>query len=210
MTHHNTTTAQPFKPAMSPNTNTEQIILSRRELEARAALVLANIPYPPLPVMASRGENATESIASSHDILLSAIATQMMNTQLSSNAIELLNERKRNILSNLYIDLSQVWSQTGSKRALLDCYDIIASSFRAYLALYPGSPDLRILPIDAVLQGELPHTQGLEHLNNGMSPNDKFQPAADPSNSYPNLIQAYVFRICGDQDEYTLPALRDE
>lgn len=191
-----------------PQTEEDQI--SRRNVEARAALVLANLPYPPLPVLASRGENAEESVASSHDIMLSAIAAHLLDTKISTRAIELLHDRKCAILDNLRLDLRNEWSQTGSRQALERCYGIIAASFRSYLALYPGSPDLRILPLDSVIRGEIQHQQGLQHLRNGTTPNDRFEPAANPEHSYANLIQAYVFKICGEDEEYILPNIHDD
>lgn len=180
------------------------------EVQAVAAMVLANIPYPPLPVVAGRGECAVESVASSHDILLSAISAQLVNTQLASTTVKLLHDRKCDILHNLHLDLSQAWDKNGSRKALLRCYDIIRASFRSYLALYPGSPDLRLLPADSVVKNDLVHRQGLQHLQNGSIACDHHTAASDPAESYPNLLQAYIFRICGEGEPCILPAICDD
>ena len=64
---------EPTEDAMFPEPSVEQQLHSQHGLSSFASLVIAGLPFPPLPIMVRRGEDMEEGIGSSFDLFHQAI-----------------------------------------------------------------------------------------------------------------------------------------
>ena len=167
--------------------NTTEEITTRHDVEARVAMIMLQLPFPPLPVVMIN-DNGDEKMGSSHDLLSRVLAVSIV-TQTHSSLQQL--ETKAYILETLNKEIAVSWQkaveammdermclaadadETTTKNMsakiwrLVDvepCYELYCQWFRAYMACYPGSPDLRMFPLYSVTQDDLPFTHAVEHL----------------------------------------------
>ena len=125
---------------------------------------------PPLPVRVLRG--GEEAIASGHDLLASAMACRLATPghMYSSDAQQARDvEKKSQILLGLLHETREVWERVLSEQMSLDAgtdavYTIFQVAFRSYLAMYPGSPDIRVLGMADIDIDSVVGRQGVEHL----------------------------------------------
>lgn len=162
-------------------------------------MVLLNIPFPPLPILVSRGDTASEHAANSHDLLATAIMCQLTDPSIDMSQSCELMKRKQEVLNNLQEQLRRAWIP-GSRKSLEVCYLIICNKFRDYMACYPGCNDLRTFGIDYVDRNSNIHLTALMHLKHQQQLPCVYATGADPADSYQNVLQAYVSAICYDDD----------
>ena len=146
-------------PAMPP---------SRQELDACVSMILLQLPFPPLPVLALNG-HGREAVASSHDLLSQAIAVSLLAGR-SGVAGE---AQKMRVLQRLNEDVAAEWVRVAAPLGgaanwrvvpVRGIYDLYCRHFRAFMACYPGSPDLRICQHTEVLPGMAPYEHAVQHL----------------------------------------------
>jgi len=166
------------------------------------SFMIVHHPIPALPVVCGRGQGGAyeEAVASSHDLLANGIRFQMLHAEnVSGKNADAMREAKGALLSRLHVDIAAVVGPAPS--AISDfqvdtCYTLFCSAARAYQALYPGSPDLRLCGMDSVCRSDLVHSQTLSHLRarDGMfEPEEGDAPlAVGALSSYRELIRAAV------------------
>lgn len=169
----------------------EDQITSRHDVEARVAMIMLQLPFPPLPVVVIN-ENGDETMGSSHDLLASVLAVSIvaqthptsqqletktyiletLNKEIAiswQKAVETMMDERMCLESNADKPASTaIYKNTNSKIwRLVDvepCYELYCQWFRAYMACYPGSPDLRMFPLYSVTRDDLPFAHAVEHL----------------------------------------------
>ena len=108
---------------------------SQLEAHAFASLVVASLPFPPLPVVVLQGEAGAYGLGSSYDLLQQAIAVQQTGCAPAGDLVEC----KQNILNRLRLDISAHYDQSvlcqgGSSICsyvwVAGAYDIYCSAFR--------------------------------------------------------------------------------
>lgn len=171
---------------------------SAKELSAYANLVLTNLPFPPLPVVVAQGEDGADGTASSHDLLHSVIACEVLHP--SEQGASTSGARKLEIMLALQKAVVEAFARDPHNVAAL--YDIYTDFFRQYLALYPSSPDLRFWPLSHVANHDPIVQQAFDHIaayNSSMLSSGEgdgeaggSKPALVFSSSYSDAIIAYA------------------
>ena len=75
-------------------------IRTRHELESQVAMILLQMPFPPLPLVVMNGEGE-ETIASSHDLLSQALSVSLISPPLTPSSQEEIILKKQSILTEL-------------------------------------------------------------------------------------------------------------
>lgn len=177
---------------------------SRRNMDALVALRMVSFPVPPMPVMATQGEDARDGTASSWDLLAAALRCQLLQPHPAGlDDQQRIGVEKGRLLVDMFRDVVAVWQKYKSgaltaDAALSQCYSVWQHTFRQYFAFFPGSSDLRFLPVDDVPRDSVVHTQALQFLRNqaytvvddGGVLTDIA--AARDSRSYKQVLQRYV------------------
>jgi len=176
---------------------------SQIELDSFASMIVTNLPFPPLPVCAGRGEECVESMCSSHDLLSRAVSCNLMSGLSDGEAIQV---RKQNILLALNTQVTDVWKARRVPEAerIQRCYEIYSDALRQYMALYPGSPDLRVLPMDTVDKSSIIFQQALDHLKAQsiyITDDDSVACVQRHFHSYPQLLKGYIQNMWNDRRE---------
>jgi hypothetical protein len=128
-------------------------VVSLRSLNALASMVIATLPFPPLPLMVSQGTDAESAMASSFDLLTQAIILQkMIGTHRPEEQIA---EGKLLQLAELQEEMVRHCSEANnidSHEWLDAAYLIYCKHFRSYFVEnYPTcSRDLRFERMDCV------------------------------------------------------------
>lgn len=147
--------------------------MDRTELDALVSFMLVHHPIPALPVVCGQGSGSEyrETVASSHDLLANGIRFQMTHADTYSEAqIEASTLAKTAVLETLERDVKDevaYWMHVGGElppAGVERSYQIFCTAARAYQALYPGSLDMRTLPMTSVCRHDVVHTQSLEHF----------------------------------------------
>ena len=149
---------------------------STDNLDAVVSLIMVNLPFPPMPIMASRGDQYEDASCSSHDLLSQAI---------SCSIIECWNEMDKNLKTSdkqegkmqVLMDLNQANASLHNPRVevigdgnesksdpVQAMYELFGNYFRSYMSYYPGTPDLRFLPMDSVDQNSTVYKQAIQHV----------------------------------------------
>jgi hypothetical protein len=154
---------------------------SQHEARALASMVVASLPFPPLPVVVLQGEDGADGMASSFDLLQTAVMNSVMNSQLGlrpggKDAAELARskqatlERLQRDMAALYVEADGQASQNSANspddRAWVQrAYDIFCAAFRSFLLDHYAisSRDLRFYPADAVAADSVLVQQGTSH-----------------------------------------------
>jgi hypothetical protein len=173
---------------------------SRRELDACVSMIVLQLPFPPLPVVAVNGEGR-DAIASSHDLLSQAIAANM----LGGAPDPAVDARKQAVLRRLNEEVAAEWVRAAApaggaaawrKVGVEGIYDAYCRLFREYMACYPGSPDLRLRGHADVFPGMSVYEQAAQHLHaheayvaaeGGMG-----VPPVHPGDSYADMLRIYA------------------
>lgn len=129
-------------------------------------MIMVNLPFPPLPIRGLNCENE-DRMLSGHDLLSRAIACTMLGPQTSAAEVSLqVGERKQSLLKNMHEMIAKIWGDDSvcEDERLQQCYVQFCSVFRAYMRLYPGPDDLRIMPMENVDPKSVLCTQAVRHL----------------------------------------------
>lgn len=189
---------------------------SRQNMDALVALRMVSFPVPPLPVMATQGEDGRDGTASSWDLLAAALRCQLLEPRPAGlDDQQRIAAEKGKLLVDMFRDVVAVWRNHKAEAltegaALAHCYAVWQHTFRQYFAFFPGSSDLRFLPMDDVDRDSVVHTQALQFLRNqaytvvddGGVLTDIA--AARDSRSYKQVLQRYVEELhaqAQDMDE---------
>ena len=150
-----------------------QEIESQYEAYAFASMIMASLPFPPLPVCVNRGEDMEDGMASSFDLLQQAIMADQANINTTKKNDILIMQKKIEILKKLHEDMQKHYANaskiacdkketiaqhTNTVQWIEQAYLIYTTHLRKYLLdCYPNcSSDLRFfsyedVPMDHVL-----------------------------------------------------------
>jgi len=174
---------------------------STDNLDAVVSMIMVNLPFPPMPIMACKGSDNEDSSCSSHDLLSQAIScsiiecwnemdTNLKTTEKQQGKIDVLlnlNRANASLHENRVQVIDEGPSLTDNIQSL---YELYANYFRQYMSFYPGDPDIRILPMDSVDVKSTVHNQTLQHLRaKRYNVNDK-SPVSQTT-PYRQLIELY-------------------
>lgn len=159
---------------MQSHTTTSPLLdqtIDQNQIHALASMVIAQLPFPPMPMCVIKGEDNEDGICSSHDLLARAIALQYISSIKDTGSpmpSTQLTEKKTTILTCLLSDLFQI-SHDIQHQDIEDNVDMIYETFqrhfREFLYLYPcTSKDVRFAGLDMVDANSLIMTQAHSHL----------------------------------------------
>jgi len=141
-------------------------LITQRGLDALASMVIATLPFPPLPLMVSQGTDAESATASSFDLLKQAIILQKLIG--THRPAEQIAEGKRSQLRALQQEMLQHCSSEKSVDSddwLDAAYLIYCKHFRSYFVEnYPTcSRNLRFEPMASVAASHVIMQQAASH-----------------------------------------------
>lgn len=177
-------------------------IASQNELHAFSSMIIANMPYPPLPVVVLNDETQAESMASSHDIWQRAIIADYINQTIKQHDRAL--ELKKNILTDLMYAMQTVvgdltCEERDNKKLhetnIAKVYEIFCASFRKYfLQSYSNtSQDLRFYPVCHVAAADKVVAQAQSHLKASFMLHAETDKCL--TNNYKDIISMYAFEL---------------
>ena len=144
---------------------------SQHEACAFASLVVASLPFPPLPVVVLQG--GEDGMGSSFDLLQQAIAVQQTGCAPGGDLVQ----RKKEMLERLRVDITAHYEKGIAVGDMSICsdewvagaYDIYCRSFRDYLLCNYAvcTADLRFHPLDSVPDDGVLVLQGSSHWKAG-------------------------------------------
>ncbi len=146
---------------------------SQQEINSMVSMIIVNLPFPPLPVCGVRGEGQEEedAIVSGHDLLSRAIACTLLGSapqacsRVVQKSAEEIQKYKAQMLGTMHLYIANIWNEKAEEEERVGrCYEVFCSTFRAYMRLYPGPDDLRILPLGAVDGKSVLCVQAAQHL----------------------------------------------
>ena len=143
--------------------------MDRHEREARIALVLVSLPLPPLPVVACRGEDAYESVVSSHDLHAVMMATDGQRAAQGAETAarqENCRLRKCALLNRMREDvLKELGKHRNDRDAEDAAYAAVCDGLRAYFGEYSHAcSDVRVCGLDSVVRGDTVHAQMVAYV----------------------------------------------
>lgn len=186
--------------SLQPNAN------SKIELHSMASMMVVMLPFPPLPVICLSGDGLTETHASGHDLLSSAISSNVLTSGQNSSKFCTENQHKKNgVLVAMNHSISAIWHGNGAMTVddcLLMCYIQYCKSFREYMSCYPGSLDIRIMPMDTVDKESNIHRQAIQHLNahRVTTEDGEIFKVAETCMDYRCLMRMYVEQMYSQSD----------
>ena len=140
----------------------EDHLCTQHGLHAFASMVIANLPFPPLPIMVRNGEGE-EAVGSSFDLFNQAIIGMHLAHAHAFLSKDELVENKTKALTKLHANMSCHYStflvesdrlsaRDPDEAWVKQAYSIYCNSFRDYLVKHYAvtSNDLRFVPMDAV------------------------------------------------------------
>jgi hypothetical protein len=172
---------------------------SQHELDAFASMVVASLPFPPLPVMVLQGEDGADGLASSFDLLQTAVVNWQLGLRPEGKEAEELARSKQATLEELQRDMAALYASSfGVDFPVLQAYEIYCGAFRKYLLKHyaTSSHDLRFCPLDAVAPDSVLVQQGTSHWNAGrmLSASCDVKRCAHFS-GYTELVHAYALDL---------------
>lgn len=181
---------------------------SQHELRALASMVVASLPFPPLPVMVLQGEDGADGLASSFDLLQTAVLNSQLGLRPAGRDAEALARSKQATLERLQADMAALYVEADWKHAADDfapvqrAYEIFCAAFRSYLLDHYAisSRDLRFFPLAAVDPDSLLMKQGSSHWNAGRLLSASCDASGGASGdahfgSYSALLRAYALDL---------------
>ncbi len=144
---------------------------SQHELRALASMVVASLPFPPLPVMVLQGADGADGLASSFDLLQTAVVNWHLGMRPAGQEAEAIARSKLATLARLQQDMAALYVETDWKNltddwgAVRRAYVIYCAAFRTYLLDHygTGTRDLRFYPAEAVAADSVLVQQGTSH-----------------------------------------------
>lgn len=169
--------------------------------DALSSMLLVQLPFPCMPVIANRGNE--ESYCSSHDLLARAFAVRYVIGNGATNPNEV--EQKTKIVCEMQKAISSRWQnflngKTTEKETIQACYEIYQHHFREYMQHYPiFCKDMRFKPMQDLDKTSVVYKQAVAHLNSRMTMSaetDSDEVATYnltfTDDSYENVIKAYI------------------
>ena len=177
---------------------------SHHELRAIASMVVASLPFPPLPVMVLQGEDSADGLASSFDLLQTAVMNAQLGLRPGGKEAEELARGKAAVLAELQRDMAALYVEADWRNATDDwapvqrAYEIFCAAFRSYLLDHyaVSTRDLRFYPLAAVAPDSVLVQQGNSHWNAGrmLSSSMNAKRCAHFS-GYPELLRAFALDL---------------
>jgi hypothetical protein len=152
------------EPPLLPDVHVEDIAYDSTQ-EMRA-MILAALPYPPLPVLLRRLEDGNalggEVLQTSHDIISTLLADACAKATVSDN--EARRECQMETLRGLLSALGQDGLQ-----APPDLYSTYCDFTARHIASYLGGgadalPEIRFLPLEHVCKGDAAHRRTCDYM----------------------------------------------
>ena len=153
---------------------------SQHELRAIASMVVASLPFPPLPVVVLQGEDGADGLASSFDLLQTAVMNAQLGLGPADRDAAALARSKQATLERLQQDMAALHQSVAAEASgglngrsrvawVQRAYEIYCAAFRTYFLEHYGtsSRDLRFYPLAAVAPDSLLVRQGSSHWNAG-------------------------------------------
>lgn len=148
----------------------QHLLQSQHEVCAFASMVVASLPFPPLPVLVLQGEDGEYGMASSFDLLQQAIIVQQLGCvppgDLVQGKIEILEQLRTDMTAHYEqavggLGRDSICSSLWVERA----YEIYCSAFRSYLLRNYASctEDLRFHHLSMVPADSIVLRQGTSH-----------------------------------------------
>lgn len=179
---------------------------SQRELDAFASMVVASLPFPPLPVVVLQGGDGADGLASSFDLLQTAVVNWQLGLRPEGKEAEELARSKQATLERLQRDMAALHQSAAAEASgglngrsrlkwLQRAYDIYCAAFRSYLLDHYAisTRDLRFFPLDAVAPDSLLVRQGASHWNASRLLSGREEARA--FSSYTALLRAYALDL---------------
>jgi hypothetical protein len=134
-------------------------------------MVVASLPFPPLPVMVLQGEDGADGMASSFDLLQTAVMNSQLGLRPADRDAAALARSKQATLQRLQRDMAALyveadWQNSPDDWACVQrAYDIYCAAFRSFLLDHYAisSRDLRFYPAEAVAADSVLVQQGTSH-----------------------------------------------
>jgi len=142
---------------------------SQHETSAFASMVISSLPFPPLPVLVLQGQDGEYGMASSYDLLQTAILNAQKGIRVQGVDDATLARSKAAVLHALGRDMAALLASSScadfSELQALQAYDIYCGAFREYLLKHyaTSTHDLRFYPLDAVGADSVLMQQGASH-----------------------------------------------
>lgn len=172
-----------------------------------AGMVVASLPFPPLPVMVLQGEENADSMASSFDLLHTAIMNWQHGLRPFGRDIHAIARGKQETLQRLMSDMAALYEECKHSEKddikeddvfVEKAYEIYCCSFRSYLLNHyaTSTSDLRFYPLASVSQDSLLLRQGTSHWHAGklLSSNGELC-KEDSFASYSEMLRAYALDL---------------
>jgi hypothetical protein len=190
-------------------TQAERRMTSQHEAHALTGLVVASLPFPPLPVMVLQGEENVDSMASSFDLLHTAIMNWQHGLRPFGRDVQAIARSKQETLQRLLFDMAALYQECKhSKESAVSeddafvekAYEIYCCSFRSYLLDHyaTSTSDLRFYPLASVSQDSLLLRQGTSHWNAGKLLSNSSEGdlcEADSFASYSEMLRTYALDL---------------
>lgn len=182
------------------------LLRSQHELRALASMVVASLPFPPLPVMVLQGEDGADGIASSFDLLQTAVMNAQLGLGPADRDAEELARGKAAVLAELQRDMAALYVEADWRNSTDDCsavqraYEIFCAAFRSYLLDHyaVSTRDLRFYPLAAVAPDSVLVQQGSSHWNASRMISGHASCDACGSahfSGYPEMLRAYALDL---------------
>ena len=185
-----------------PSTVAQATPRSQHEVRALASMVLASLPFPPLPVMVLQGEDCEDGMASGYDLLQTAVINNTLGMQVSGKDVQEIARSKQATLHRLCENMVALHASSfGAEFPVWQAYEIFCDAFREYLVEhYPtSSRDLRFYPMDTVGVDSLLLQQGASHWSASRMLAGESQSHVH-FGSYIDLIRAYALDLATLRD----------
>jgi len=186
-----------METAVSPSAIDTVTPRSQHEVRALASMVVASLPFPPLPVMVLQGEDCVDGMASSYDLLQTAVTNNMLGVRVLGQDAEMIARSKQAVLEQLQRDLAALLASSFcADFPDWQAYHILCDAFREYFVKHyaTSTHDLRFYPMDDVDVHSLLMRQGSSHWNAGRMLAGEFKSGVQ-FGSYKDLIRAYALDL---------------
>lgn len=175
---------------------------TKLQVESFVSIVLAQLPFPPMPFRVLKGEDALDAYGSTHDLLAQALVSEQVQGR---PAPENINEKKMQILKDLQKEIFGLWEVrvcSDTSKTVEACYEAFARHFRNFMKLFPGSADIRIATMEDVDKKSTVWNQAYEHMRARLSNTVPIGEEAvvlpislNKSSSYKQIVAAYAAEL---------------
>jgi hypothetical protein len=179
-------------------------ITSQHEARAMAGMVVASLPFPPLPVMVLQGEDSADGMASSFDLLHTAILNWQQGLRPVGRDVHAAVRSKQETLQRLLFDMAALYKEyencTEDVEFVERAYEIYCCSFRSYLLDHYATSlsDLRFYPLASVAPDSLLLRQGSSLWNAGKLMSETRECdlcEEDHFSSYSEMLRTYALDL---------------